>query len=160
MPASDAVLLPLCAGIALLGVIITALAWRRGNKGRVVQGIGVVLAPIALYFAGLLTLVWNAIVAVVGWAARIVFTPLVWLGISMLGLCIVLWVVGGIVAGRTSGKTKTDDGAKPVTGGQPKAVGGAKPAPKQQKQAAPAKQDPVDDDLAEIEALLKKRGIE
>ncbi|MFC7619045.1 hypothetical protein [Microlunatus sp. GCM10028923] len=161
MPASDAVLLPLCAGIALLGVIITAIAWRRGNKGRVVQGIGVVLAPIALYFAGLLTLVWNAVVAVVGWAARIVFTPLVWLGISMLGLCIVLWVVGGIVAKRTGGKTKPDEGAKPVAGGQPKAVGGAKPAAKQQKQAAPAKQaDPVDDDLAEIEALLKKRGIE
>jgi len=48
MPAADTVLLPLCAGIALLGVLITALAWRRGNKGRVLQGIGVVLAPIAL----------------------------------------------------------------------------------------------------------------
>lgn len=161
MPASDAVLLPLCAGIALLGVIITALAWRRGNRGRVIQGIGVVIAPIALYFAGLLTLVWNAVVAVVGWAARIVFTPLVWLGISMLGVCVVLWVVGGIVAKRTGGKAKSEDGAKPVTDGKPKAVAGGKPAAKQQKQAAPAKQaDPIDDDLAEIEALLKKRGIE
>jgi hypothetical protein len=160
MPAADAVLLPLCAGIALLGVILTAVAWRRGNKGRVVQGIGVVLAPIALYFAGLLTLVWNAVVAVVGWAARIVFTPLVWLGISMMGLCLVLWVVGGIVAKRTSGKAKPAEAeAKPVAGAnRTPAVGGGKAAaqPKQQKQQAA----PIDDDMAEIEALLKKRGIE
>ncbi len=159
MPAADAVLLPLCAGIALLGVIITAVAWRRGNKGRVVQGIGVVLAPIALYFAGLLTLVWNAIVAVVGWAARIVFTPLVWLGISMMGLCLVLWVVGGIVAKRTSGKAKPAEAeAKPAAGqSRTPAVGSGKAAaqPKQQQAAAP-----VDDDMAEIEAMLKKRGIE
>jgi hypothetical protein len=160
MPAADAVLLPLCAGIALLGVILTAVAWRRGNKGRVVQGVGVVLAPIALYFAGLLTLVWNAVVAVVGWAARIVFTPLVWLGISMMGLCIVLWVVGGIVAKRTAGKGKpAESEAKPAAGqSRTPAVGTGKPAaqPKQQKQQAA----PVDDDMAEIEALLKKRGIE
>ncbi len=161
MPAADAVLLPLCAGIALLGVIVTAIAWRRGNKGRVVQGIGVVLAPIALYFAGLLTLVWNAVVAVVGWAARIVFTPLVWLGISMLGVCLVLWVVGGIVAKRTGGKEKAADPAAPkqVAGpGRTAAVTAGKPAAAQPKQKQ--QQAPVDDDLAEIEELLKKRGIE
>lgn len=156
MPAADTVLLPICAGIALLGVLITALAWRRGNKGRVVQGIGVVLAPIALYFAGLLTLVWNAVVAVIGWAGRIVFTPLVWLGISMLGLCIVLWVVGGIVANRT--KPAKDEASKPAAasgGGKAPAVGtGQRPAKQQQQQA------PVDEDMAEIEELLKKRGIE
>ncbi|WP_152364786.1 hypothetical protein [Microlunatus speluncae] len=162
MPAADAVLLPLCAGIALLGVIVTAVAWRRGNKGRVVQGIGVVLAPIALYFAGLLTLVWNAVVAVVGWAARIVFTPLVWLGITMLGVCLVLWVVGGIVAKRTGGKEKSAEPAAPKqVAGQSRtaAVTAGKPAaqPKQQPKQAAA---PVDDDMAEIEALLKKRGIE
>lgn len=153
MPAADTVLLPLCAGIALLGVLITALAWRRGNKGRVLQGIGVVLAPIALYFAGLLTLVWNAVVAVVGWAARIVFTPLVWLGISMLGVCLVLWVVGGIVARRT----------KPAKDAAPakEAAGGRKaPAVGTGKQPAAQQQPPVDEDFAEIEELLKKRGIE
>ena len=52
MPAVDTVLLPLCVGLTLLGVIATGIAWRRGNRGRVIQGIGLALAPIALYFSG------------------------------------------------------------------------------------------------------------
>jgi len=60
MPAVDTVLLPLCVGLTLLGVIATGIAWRRGNRGRVIQGIGLALAPIALYFSGLLRLLWDA----------------------------------------------------------------------------------------------------
>src|SRR6476646_11657216 len=67
MPAVDTVLLPLCVGLTLLGVIATGIAWRRGNKGRVIQGIGLALAPIALYFSGLLRLLADLVVAVVGW---------------------------------------------------------------------------------------------
>ena len=95
MPAVDTVLLPLCVGLALLGVIATGIAWRRGNKGRVIQGIGLALAPIALYFSGLLRLLWDAIVAFGTWASKIILSPAVWFGLSLLGLCIVLWVVGG-----------------------------------------------------------------
>ena len=95
MPAVDTVLLPLCVGLTLLGVIVTGLAWRRGNKGRVIQGVGLALAPIAFYFSGLLRLLWDAIVAFGTWASKIILSPAVWFGLSVLGLCIVLWVVGG-----------------------------------------------------------------
>ena len=81
MPAVDTVLLPLCVGLSLLGVIATGIAWRRGNKGRVIQGIGLALAPIALYFSGLLRLLWNAIVALGTWASKIIFSPPVWFGL-------------------------------------------------------------------------------
>ena len=87
MPAVDTVLLPLCVGLTLLGVIITGLAWRRGNKGRVIQGVGLALAPIALYFSGLLRLLWDAAVALGSWASKIIFSPAVWFGLSALGLC-------------------------------------------------------------------------
>lgn len=163
MPPADTVLLPLCAGIALLGVILTGLAWRRGNKGRVVQGIGVALAPIALYFAGLLSLVWNAVVAVVGWAARVVFTPPVWFGLSLLTVCVVLWVVGGIVAKRTSGREKPARTPKSATGSSPAAAvdaGKSESQPKQDQQQSKQQGAPADEDFAEIEELLKKRGIE
>ena len=52
MPASDVVLLPLCIGLALLGVIVAGVAWRKGSRGRVIQGVGLALAPVALYFTG------------------------------------------------------------------------------------------------------------
>src|ERR687898_353792 len=113
MPAVDTVLLPLCVGLTLLGIIATGVAWRRGNKGRVVQGVGLALAPIALYFSGLLRLLWNGIVAVGTWASTLIFSPAIWFGMALLGLCVVLWVVGGMVARRSAPRTK---GAKATSG--------------------------------------------
>jgi len=164
MPASDVVLLPLCIGLALIGVIVAGVAWRSGRHGRVVQGIGIALAPVALYFTGLLRLLWDAVVAVVGWATSIIFTPSMWFGISLLGLCVVLWVVGGVVSRRAAAK-----GGSAVAGSGPKpAVGtgrtaatqpGKQPAKKPAKASAKAKAADIDPELAEIEAILKQRGI-
>jgi hypothetical protein len=157
MPAADTVLLPLCAGLTLLGLLVAILAGRRGNKGRLLQGIGLALAPIALYLSGLLRLLWNGVVAVVGWASRVILSPPVWVGLSLLALCVVLWVVGGFVARRTPRRTRAERaGRTPAArSGAPAAVAGRQggtPANRQQ----PAQ----DDDMAEIEALLKSRGIE
>ena len=118
MPAVDTVLLPLCVGLSLLGVIATGIAWRRGNKGRVIQGVGLALAPIALYFSGLLRLLWNAAIAFGTWASKIIFSPAVWFGLSLLGLCIVLWVVGGMVA-RRSPAAKSKDVSAAVNSQRP-----------------------------------------
>ena len=164
MPAVDTVLLPLCVGLTLLGIIATGIAWRRGNKGRVVQGVGLALAPVALYFSGLLRLIWNAVVAVGQWATNMILSPAVWFGLGLLGLCVVLWVVGGLVARRFPGKKKQQSVAR--SGSQPAAVAG--PAGRTSAtpttgKAAPARgqaMPPVDDDMAEIEALLKSRGID
>ncbi|HZA71920.1 MAG TPA: hypothetical protein VE476_03325 [Propionibacteriaceae bacterium] len=154
MPAVDTVLLPLCVGLTLLGIIATGIAWRRGNKGRVVQGVGLALAPVALYFSGLLRLLWNGIVAVGTWASTLIFSPAIWFGMALLGLCVVLWVVGGMVARRSAPRTK---GAKATSG---QAATAALPA-KSKAGRAPARNQPeVDPELAEIEALLKSRGIE
>jgi hypothetical protein len=147
MPAVDTVLLPLCIGLALLGVIATGFAWRRGNKGRVIQGVALALAPVALYFSGLLRLLWNGIVAVGSWASTLVFSPAIWFGMALLGLCVVLWMVGGIVARRSRSRAK----AAP-------SKGSAAALPARGKSAR--NEPPVDDDMAEIEALLKARGIE
>lgn len=167
MPAVDTVLLPLAVGLTLLGVIATGIAWRRGRRGRVVQGIGLALAPVALYFSGLLRLIWNGVVAVGTWASKIIFSPAVWFGLSLLGLCVVLWVVGGFLARRFPARVKArstapstnrpavtaHSGDTPATGSTPAAGG-----PARGRQAKPA--PPVDEDMAEIEALLKSRGIQ
>ncbi|HJV14001.1 MAG TPA: hypothetical protein VJ625_08925 [Propionibacteriaceae bacterium] len=156
MPADSTVLLPLCVGLSLLGVIATGIAWRRGNKGRVIQGIGLALAPIALYFSGLLRLLWNAAVAFGTWASDIIFSPAVWFGLSLLGLCLVLWVVGGIVARRSSAAKSKQVSAQSSAGALPANKGQAKKGAAKSAQSQP----PIDEEMAEIEALLKSRGIE
>ncbi len=168
MPAVDTVLLPLCVGLTLLGVIATGLAWRRGRRGRVVQGVGLALAPLALYFSGLLRLLWNGAVAVGEWAGTVVGSPSVWVGLGLLVLCVVLWVVGGVVVRRTPKAAKgSRRGQAAATGSERSALpatsnsnGRATAAPAPKKGSAAKGKPPVDDDMAEIEALLKSRGID
>ncbi len=160
MPDVNVVLLPLCVGLALIGLIVTGIAWRRGRRGRVVQGVGLVLAPLALYFTGLLRLLWNGAVALGTWASSIILSPTIWFGFGLLGLCLVLWVVGGIIARRfpaTPRTAKVTGGSTTGGGAKPGALPAAQTRAKQQRAAQPAAQD---DDMAEIEALLKSRGIE
>lgn len=162
MPAADAILLPLCIGLSLIGVLVVALGWRRGNRGRILQGVGLALAPTGLYFSGLLSLLWNGAVATVGWASQILFTPAVWFGLSLVALCVVLWVVGGFLVRR-------DGRRAPAVSPRGKQAG--LPAKAQTQPAQPARSgrsdrsrtqqaEPVDEDMAEIEAILKSRGIQ
>lgn len=165
MPAADAVLLPLCLGLSLLGLIVAILAGRRGRAGRAVQGVALALAPVALYFSGLLRLAWNGVVAVVDWASHVILSPLVWFGLSLLALCIVLWVVGGVVARRTPRRSRKPETAAPAAGRTTRApvitTGASKgTSTNTSKKATRQPGAPVDDDMAEIEALLKSRGIE
>lgn len=78
----------------------------------------------------------------------------------LLGLCVVLWVVGGLVAKRSPSvkakKAKSPSLASPRA--DQKSLPAQTSARSARKSSAPA--DPVDDEMAEIEALLKSRGIE
>jgi len=92
-----------------------------------------------------------------------------WFGISLLGLCVVLWVVGGLLTRRAVTKRGTASaaaaGTRPAvgTGSTPAKVPTTKAAtpksatPKSAKGKAPAQE--VDPEMAEIEAILKNRGI-
>jgi hypothetical protein len=171
MPAADSVLLPLCVAIALIGVVLAGLAWRRGNKGRVVQAAALVVIPFGLYLTGLLTVLWNFVVALVRWAIHLVFSPLHWFGFAIIALSIVLFVIGAVLA-RFGGRAKSSDtssdkpGGRQVAGrsGQAVAAGpasGSKAGSPASKSTASNKQlADIDPELAEIEALLKSRGIE
>ncbi|MBO0811885.1 MAG: hypothetical protein J2P23_07535 [Microlunatus sp.] len=149
-------LLPICVAIALIGVILAGLAWRRGNKGRVVQAAALVVVPFGLYLTGLLTVVWQFVVGLVDWAVHLIFSPLHWIGFGILALSVVLFVVGGLI-GRFTGGAK-EKAPKSVPGKASASVPGKAAST---KAVAPRKQDAdIDPELAEIEALLKSRGIE
>lgn len=166
MPNTDNLLLLLCLGLTLLGILVTAVAARRGNRGRVVQGVALTLAPVGLYLSGLLGLLWNGVAAVGAWASALAMSRAVWLGLTVLAVCLVLWVVGGVLARRgprsrrraVAADSSPAPAAVPASGGRgqagPSTASGGRPGKAAQQPA------PVDDDMAEIEALLKSRGID
>ncbi|MGH9262298.1 MAG: hypothetical protein ACRD08_20760 [Acidimicrobiales bacterium] len=127
-----------------MGLLVLALRQARA-KG----------AAAALHMAaGGFLLVGASAVGIVEFVAGIVLSPLAWVGVGFLALAGVLFVVGQKLEGRVgSGETAE------VTG--PGARGAIAPAPKSKgKGKAKAKAAPVDDDLADIEAILRKHGIQ
>lgn len=139
----------LALAVALTVVGAGGTWWAFGNRGAS-TGLKLaaltVLAP-AAYLTGTLELLGEVAVSVADWAGGFVFSLSTWIGVGLAGLAAVLF---GISA-------KVGDRRRPVD-----PADGAPRKTKQVRSAEPAtgRAAPVDPDLAEIEALLKKRGIE
>lgn len=147
------ILLPVCISVAVLGLVVAVVLWTRQRRGRAVQALAVGALPFGLYLTGLLPLLWSGAVELARWAGGLVFNPAVWAGTALIALAVVLWVVGGMVARRTPGHAR-----------EPKAVKGSGRSGREVStgKKGPAAQSGAGDDseFDEIEALLRKRGIE
>jgi hypothetical protein len=128
--------------LTVLGLVASVLLWRRRGAASGLRAAAWSLLPLAAGLTGTLRLLWDVLDSVVTWATRLVFSPVVWLGIVLAALSATLFVVSGILRRRTSSR--------------PAVAAGPAPAPAR-GQGRPA--DAGDDDMADIEALLKKHGI-
>jgi hypothetical protein len=134
----------LALALTALGGIYTWWALRHRGFTAAVRAAGFTLLPLAAWMTGLLQVFGTVTNAFVHFFTRLVFSPFVWLGVLVFMVAFVLIGGSGFVSRRTS------DEPKPKTRRteKPKAVGPA------------TKQDPlIDDEMAEIQAILKKRGI-
>lgn len=131
----------------------TYLSFRRRNYRSAVRGTALVLLPFGLLFTGTLTLLMRFVDATTLWASRLVFSPMVWVGVILVVVAVVLFLTAGRLPDRGRSDTKARRAeSRSVPGG---ATPGLPPA----SSRAPASADPVDADMAEIEAILRKRGI-
>ena len=112
------------------------------------RGAGLTLLVPAAWLTDTLRMFTRIVDAVGDWALGLVFSPLVWVGVVLGGVGALLLVVSGILTSRQLGTTpRSGTGPADAT----KEVG---PAERRAK-GEPA----IDDDLADIEALLRRRGI-
>lgn len=137
----------LAISLATFAGIYTFLAWRGRRMAAVVRGLGLVVLPFGLLFTGTLTLGMRIVDAVTLWATRLVFSPMMWIGVVLLGVSVAL-LVGGRALARRSGSPASASTPKSGRPALPGGVGRPQPAA-----------DPVDAEMAEIEAILRKRGI-
>lgn len=144
----------LTAALTLAGAIWTWIAFRRRGAANGLRALGFTLLPAAAWLTGTLEMVVEIAGSVTDWATGLVFNVLTWSGIGLAGLAVVLFVVSGIIRDRQLAR------------GQAAGSPGAVPAPKSGKSlpptgsSRPSGASPIDDELADIEAMLKKRGIE
>ncbi|MFE5583569.1 hypothetical protein [Kitasatospora sp. NPDC056531] len=129
-------------------------AWRRRFRSAT-RWFAVALLPAGLYLTGLFPLAGTIGRAFADWAAKLVFDPRVWTGVVLLGVSAVL-----LVTTRWVGRRGAVEGApeRPAAGPAPERPAVA-PASKASKKPAAAKRDDGLGDFADIEEILRKRGI-
>lgn len=145
----------LALALTLVGGVYTWFAYRRHGLTSAIRGGALTLLPAAAWLTGVLELLTEIGGAVGGWAADLAFSPTMWVGAGLAGLAAVLFVVSGYLADRGVGQQPgTAKQPKPERKAERKALPSA-PGPG----SAPVVDDGVDAEMAEIEAILRKRGI-
>jgi len=145
----------LAAALTVAGLIWTWLAFRRRGAANGLRALGFALLPAAAWLTGTLEMLTEVVGSVTDWATGLVLNPRTWTGIGLAGLAVVLWVVSGVLRDRQLARAQ--GGAGPSAGrgsGRREDTGKALPAT-----AQPSSSPVVDDEMADIEAMLKRRGI-
>jgi MFS family permease len=175
--------LPLAAGLTILGLVLSYLTYRRRGLRPAVMGVAISLLPIAAYLTGAIEMLWKMGAAIGTFATGFVFSPSKWAGIGVTGLAIALFLAaGGRKRRRASREARRAARAdrKPEAEGSSAApaLGRAKTTPGTQilpteRSRVPADRAPAsasakgsrkaaprdDDDMKDIEDILRKRGI-
>ncbi|MCC2593205.1 hypothetical protein LKO27_07260 [Tessaracoccus sp. OS52] len=155
--------------MTVIAAITAGLFARHRNPKSLVAGIGLVLIPLGLYLTGLMRLIYNGVLSIIDWAQRTVWDDTMSWGAGLLGAGVVLLVIAGFIKSRPrprQAQTATPSAEPKVTGrpAQQQAVTTGKPQPAASATAAKptakgGKDSALDPEDAEIEALLRKRGI-
>lgn len=153
--------------LTAVGAVLTVLAYRRRGAAAGLKGLAWTLLPMAALLTGTLRLGVGIAEDVGRWATRLVFSPVVWTGVALAAVAVVLYVVAGMMSARGVG-VKGKSAERAVRRGERARgeVSGTTAAPPAGKQTRPAKQPKPakaeagrDEDMDEIEAILKKHGI-
>jgi len=143
--------------LTILGAVYAWVSWRKRGLAAGLRGVAWALLPVAAWLTGTLKLIAGIVEDIVNWAAKLVFSPVVWLGIIVAGVAAALWVLSGVMRARGIGVREQDPSVrsakkKEVSAGQ---ATGKKAAGKKQA----TRNDDDIEDLDDIEAILKRHGI-
>jgi len=124
--------LPWTAALSVVALVAAWRAWRRHDRPAVARRVGYALLPWAALLLGLYGLVWRVGSTVGFWASRFVFDPTAWLGMITAVLS-----TGLIVVGRRLARRRDPAPARAIRKGS----------------------SSTDDELGDVEAILRKHGI-
>lgn len=140
----------LAATLTVLGLAWTYVSYQRRGAVAAMRALGFTALPVAAWLTGTLEMFTEIGGSVADWASGLVLSPITWSGIGIAGFGIVLIVISGYLRDRQLGQEPTAGPTKslPPTG------------PARGRSAAPIVDDAGGDLDADIEAILKRRGIQ
>jgi hypothetical protein len=138
--------------LTVLGLLLSVVVWRRRGAVAGLRAVAWSLLPAAAGLTGTLKLIWQIGENIVSWAAHLVFSPVVWLGIVTAGVSLMLFALTAALRARGLGGTSRNKEAKDAE---------ALPSERSSRPArgSAGKAPAEDDDMADIEAILRKHGI-
>jgi hypothetical protein len=159
--------LPLCAGLTGLGLVLSFIVMRRRGPGAGLRWAAWSLLPLAAYLTGAIEMFWKMGAAVGDFAKGFVFSAQVWAGIAVAGLAVVLFIVSGPMRRRrvkpgqdkqaVGTKTSTSPGRELTSRTAPVATTAPAATPAKARRGKAAADD--DDDLGDVEDILRRHGI-
>jgi hypothetical protein len=155
MSGAEVVTGALCMALTGLGLVIAVQTARRGSYLSATRWTAAALFPIGLYLTGLATLARRVGSATADWATDLAFGIKAWGGVAILAFAVMLLMITRMVAGRKAPEAGTTTAAS-----DPAALTGtrAQPAPAKPRSRRSARSE-VDDEFADIEEILRRRGI-
>jgi hypothetical protein len=161
--------LPLCAGLTGIGLVASWFAMRRRGLASGLRGAAWSLLPLAAYLTGSIGMFWKIGTAIGDFATSFVFSPKVWSGVAVAAVAGGLFVVSGTARRRRKRARRSEmaDGTQPGRDLQPAGdaqaagdgKGGSGRRAVEPKPAKAGKAAAGDDDMREVEEILRRRGI-
>lgn len=174
--------LPLAAGLTILGLILTYFTYKRRGLRPAMMGTAWSLLPIAAYMTGAIEMLWKIGAAIGDFGTGFVFSPMKWAGVGVTGLAIALFLAAGGRARRKASREArrvARDRRAEAEGSSSQAAIGKPSASAPGTEVLPTRRDQVpverstaaarskssrkaaaaDDDMKDIEDILRKRGI-
>jgi hypothetical protein len=149
---------PLCLAVTVVGIVLSVLVWRKRGARSGIRGIAWSLVPLALYLVHALALIGRFISAIVQFAGSFVFSPETYLGVILVAVVVVLFLASGglpllrlrkhLPGHDKAGRERSDRGSS--------AGNGQAPVPAVRSRA---KATADDDDLSDVQDILKRHGI-
>lgn len=150
-----------CLIVTIVGLILSAWAWRAKGARSGMRGVAWSLLPIVMYLTGAIRLVGRLGSAIVTFAGSFVFSPKAWLGVILFFIAALLFLITGgipLLQGRRRRnrrrRQKEERRARDHDAAQQSASASA---------AGPEDGVPestrLKDDLSDVEDILRRRGI-
>ena len=155
----------ICVAVTALGLVWSYRIWRKDGWSRGLRAVAWSLIPLAAYLTSAVGLIGRLVNAVVIFAGSIVFSPKTYAGVIVIVMALVLFIVSGglpLAKERKARKRRKAEKAAAKAqreSGQPAAHASQAKAVEPRKTGAKAAVPGGDDDMSDVEEILRRRGI-